>query len=196
MVTKKIKTQKTQAQFKKAIQKNGIGKIKNAKSNVVTRLQRINRVIGRFEGEVESLLKKIVKQGNRSRRELRKNFDDILARVRSGGLLAKANETRGELEREIRRLAEEAIDTVKEVEALINSDKVSDLFQNARKGLVNVVELLTDNGFVYHAKQKVLQTRQEVLSLLRIPTQGDVDKLERKLSSLEKRLSSISRKAA
>jgi polyhydroxyalkanoate synthesis regulator phasin len=156
----------------------------------------VNRVINRLEDEVESLVKRLVKQGERSRKDLKKNFDDILKKVRAGKIMARANETREEIEKDVRRVAEEVLGTVKDVESIINREKMAGILSNARDSMENLVEVLRENGLVLQAKQTVANTRREVLGFFSIPTQGDVEKLERKIVNLEKRLSNLTRKAA
>jgi len=173
--------------------KTKVGKIRSAKEGLQIRLDQVNRVINRFEGEVETLVKRLVKQGERSRKDLRKNFDDILKRVRAGKILAH---TREELEKEVRRVAEEVLGTVKDVESVLNREKMAGILTNARNSFETLVEIFRENGLVLQAKQTVANTRREVLGFFSIPTQSDVEKLERKIVNLEKRLSNLSRKAA
>lgn len=196
---KKVGKKKKVVASKKAVapkKRRRVGKIQNAKKNVFQRLEQVNRVINRFEGEVEGIVKKLVKQGEKSRKEIRKNFDGIFTRLRKGEFITKASETRDDVEREVRRLADEVIGTIKEVETLFRGDKVAGLFHNARTGIGTLVELLSDNVVVHQAINAMSNTRKEVLGLLSIPTQSEVEKLERKIVSLERRLSNLSRKAA
>jgi hypothetical protein len=170
--------------------------VENARKKIVDRIENINRVVNRFEGEVEGLFKKIVKKGERSRRELRKSFDELFTWLKKGELLALATEKRDDVEREVRRLAEDVIQSVKEIELIPSSVNFNEIFQDARKNLGSLVENLGDNDLIQRAKQTLNQTKKELLSLLSIPTQDEVVKLEKKIVSLEKRLSTLSRKAA
>ena len=200
MAVKKKKAKRTKKpQAKKTVRstrRRKISKIQSAKQSILERLEQVNRVINRFENEVEGLIKKLVKQSERSRQDLRKSFDDVLKRIHADDIFARASETRDELEKEVRRLADEVIGALKDVEALLNTAKVSGLFQSARARLNDFVEVLVESGLVAQAKQTVLRTRREMLGLLSIPTQSDVEKLERKIINLERRLSNLSRKAA
>jgi len=170
--------------------------VENAKNKIGDRIENINRVVNRFEGEVEVLFKKIVKKGERSRRELRKSFDDLFTWLKKGELMALATEKRDDVEREVRRLAEEVIQSVKEIELIPGRVNFAEIFQDARKNLGHLVDNLGDNDLIQRAKQGLNQTKKELLSLLSIPTQDEVVKLEKKIVSLEKRLSTLSRKAA
>lgn len=170
--------------------------VKKSTGTLHIALEQINKAIGRFEGEVESLVKKLVKQGERSRKDLRKNFDVLLGKIRADKLIALTRDSRDELEKEVKRLAEDVIGTIKEVEALINHEKFTGLFNNVRDNFSNLIEVFAENGLVLQAKQTVRKTRKEILHLLSIPTQSEVEKLERKIVTLEKRLSNLARRAA
>lgn len=167
-----------------------------AKQSLQGRLDQVNRVVNRFEKEFETLFKKLVKQGERSRKDLRKNFDEIAKKVRKGKLLKEASATREELEKEVRRVAEEVVATIKEAENLINTEKVTAIFSEVRGSVNGLVEVLSRNGVITQVKQAIESTRKEVLGIFKIPSQNEVEKLEKKIITLEKRLSNLSRKAA
>jgi endonuclease III len=170
--------------------------VNRAKRNLSQKVQQINKVITRLEKEVESLLKKIVHQGVTSQRELRKHFDELFAKVRNGDWKSIATDTRDDLEREVRRLGEEAVQAVRKLELLPQRTKFLEIFREVRRNVSGVVEKLTENNLIYQARATVDHTRKELLGILSIPTQEEVEKLEKKIVSLEKRLSNITRKAA
>jgi len=189
---KKSKTKKAQAK-QPAVK---LGKIAHAKRSLAQGIGQINGVLNRLEREVEGLVRKIVKQGERSRKDLRKNFDELLSKLKKGEFVSIAAETREEVEKEVRRLGDEILSVVREIENLPGRLGVEGIYRDARKSLVHLVDQLSENGFIHRAKSTLLQTRKEVLGLLSIPTQDEVEKLERKIVSLEKRLGTLSRKAA
>lgn len=171
-------------------------KIQSARQKLTHRLQRANEILNRFEKEADTLVKKLMKKGQSSRKDLRRHFDEIASRIRADKILARANGAREELEKEVLRLGEEILDTLKEVEGLVKGEKVTSLFSKAQNNFSEMTHLLLESGLVEQAKQTLQNTKRGVLSLLSIPTQQDVEKLERKIVSLERRLSSLSRKAA
>ncbi len=173
---------KSKAKKKKLLaQKKKAGPVAHAKHRIGKRIDQINGVINRLEREVEGLVKRIVRQGERSRKDLRKNFDDLLSKIRSNDWIAFASETRDDVEREIRRVAEEIVDVVKEVELIPSRLDVASLVHDMRRGLGDIVDHLNESGFIQRAKETVLKTRKEVLNLLSIPTHDEVVKLERKI---------------
>jgi len=191
MSKKAKKAHKAKKHGKAAIGKKGLSKVEQAKQKIHEQLESVNRIVNRLEGEVEVLFKKIVKKGERSSRELRKNFDGLLSWLKSG-----ASEKREDVEREVRRLAEDVIKSMKEVELIPSRVDFNGAFREVRKNFGNLVDHLSDNDFVHRAKLTLGQTKKELLAILSIPTQEEVVKLEKKIVSLEKRLSNLSRKAA
>ncbi|MFO1463448.1 MAG: hypothetical protein U1F66_06695 [bacterium] len=173
-----------------------VSNVKQAKQTITQKFEDINRVVTRLESELEVLFKKIVKKGERSSKELRRSFDDMLAWVKSGELISLAAEKRDEVEREVKRLAEEVVASVKEIELIPGKVNVKGLFRDVRKNVEGIVEQLGESDLIQRAKQGLGQTKKEILGILSIPTQDEVVKLERKIVSLEKRLSNLTRKAA
>jgi len=196
MSKKAKKAHKAKKHGKAAIGKKGLSKVEQAKQKIHEQLESVNRIVNRLEGEVEVLFKKIVKKGERSSRELRKNFEGLLSWLKSGDLITLASEKREDVEREVRRLAEDVIKSMKEVELIPSRVDFSGAFREVRKNFGNLVDHLSDNDFVHRAKLTLGQTKKELLAILSIPTQEEVVKLEKKIVSLEKRLSNLSRKAA
>ena len=163
-------------------------------NSIQTTLKQINKVISKFELEAEKVLKRLVTQGRRSRQELRRNFEDLFAKIKVGnfGLNAKGVE----IEKEVRRLADEVLNRFKDIEFLPQSEAVTKVFTDIRKNLTSFVEVLRENGLVEKAKHLMEDARENILVSLSIPTQKDVQKLERKITTLEKRLSTLVKKAA
>ncbi|MBI2335878.1 MAG: hypothetical protein HYU97_03855 [Deltaproteobacteria bacterium] len=163
-------------------------------NSIQTTLKQINKVIAKFELEAEKVLKRLVTQGRRSRQELRRNFEDLFAKIKGGNF---GLNTKGvEIEKEVRRLADEVLSRFKDIEFLPQSEAVTKVFADIRKNLASFVEVLRENGLVEKAKHLVEEARENILVSLSIPTQRDVEKLERKITTLEKRLSTLVKKAA
>src|SRR3990167_10423276 len=102
-------------------------------NSIQTTLKQINKVISKFELEAEKVLKRLVTQGRRSRQELRRNFEDLFAKIKVGnfGLNAKGVE----IEKEVRRLADEVLNRFKDIELLPQSEAVTKVFTDIRKNL-------------------------------------------------------------
>ncbi len=162
-------------------------------NSIQTTLKQINKVISKFELEAEKVLKRLVTQGRRSRQELRRNFEDLFAKMKVGNFV---NAKGVEIEKGVRRLADEVLNRFKDIEFLPQSEAVTKVFTDIRKNLASFVEVLRENGLVEKAKHLVEEARENILVSLSIPTQKDVEKLERKITTLEKRLSTLVKKAA
>lgn len=160
------------------------------------RLDKVNKILNRLEGEVESLFKRLVRQGERSSRDLRRNFDDIISKLRKSDFYAMAQEKTGDFEREVRKLADDVVEKVKGLEFGPNGFSTKRLVKDARKSFDHFVLKIEKSDIYSKAKTTAENTRAGILSLLSIPSQSEVEKLEKKIVSLEKRLHHLSQKAA
>lgn len=70
------------------------------------------------------------------------------------------------------------------------------LIREAKKNVEDLVEGIQSSDLFTRAKETARQTKDQVLSVLSIPSQQEVIKLSRKISSLEQRMNKLSRKAA
>lgn len=168
----------------------------NNKDFLKLRVDNINNILGRFEKEVEGIFKKLVKQGEKSSRELRKNFDDILKKVRKTDIYTKAQEKTEDFEKDVRKLADDIVSRVKSLELGHSLFSAKKIFKDVRKSFDSFVNKIEKTNFIEQAKEKAENTRNELLSFLSIPSQNEVERLEKKIVSLEKRIQSLSHKAA
>ncbi len=172
-------------------------KLVSKKINKVTSLQfnldQINHILVKLEGEVENLLRKVVSQGRRSQAELKKNFDILVKKAKTSPLL-KGKST--DIEKEIIKFADEVLNKVKELELIPQAGSVKKIFKEVRNNVSDIVENLVASGLVVKTRQLVSETREGILLKLSIPSQRDVEKLEKKIATLERRLGSLTKKAA
>ncbi len=160
------------------------------------RLDNINNILGRFEKEVEGIFKKLVRQGEKSSRELRKNFDDVIKKVRKTDIYTKAQEKTEDFEKEVRKLADDVVGRVKNLELGQGLFSAKKIFKDIRKTFNTFVSKIEKVDFLEQAKEKAESTRNDILSFLSIPSQNEVERLEKKIVSLEKRIQNLSHKAA
>ena len=156
------------------------------------RLNRINSVIGKLETEVEKAVEKFMKRGEKSSRVLKKNFDEILEKISGLGIYSKATEKTEEITKEIRRIADEVVSKVKGFDL----KAANNLIREIRENIDQLVEKVQANGFIEIAKGKAISTRDQVLNVLKIPSQKEVDDLSRKVVNLEKKVRTLTKKAA
>ncbi len=160
------------------------------------RLDNINNILSRLEKEAEGLFKRLVRQGEKSSRDIRKNFDDIFKKVRKTDLYAKAQEKTEDIEKEVRRLADDIVSRVKSLELGHGFFNTKKIFRDIRKNFEALVARFEKGNFFSQAREKAENTRNEILSFLSIPSQDEVERLEKKIVSLEKRIQSLAHKAA
>lgn len=160
------------------------------------RLDNINNILGRFEKEVEGIFKKLVRQGEKSSRELRRNFDDVFKRVRKTDIYTKAQERTEDFEKEVKKLADDVVHRVKNFELGHGLFSAKKIIKDVRKTFESFVTRIEKGDIVLQAKKKAESTRNDILSFLSIPSQNEVERLEKKIVSLEKRIQNLANKAA
>lgn len=163
---------------------------------VKSRFNRINQLIGRFETEFEGLFKKLVKQGEKSSKELKQNLDTLFDAVKKSNFYHTAKKKSINVEKELSRFSEDLLSKVKIFELKSGNFSGKKLLKDARKNLDLFVNKLENSTVVSLAKIRAENTRDGILSLLSIPSQSEVVKLERKISTLEKKIHTLSSKAA
>lgn len=150
-------------------------------------------LLSRLEVEAEKVLRKVVDRAEQSSRDLKKGIQSLIDQVRTEGLVTVASEKRDE----VRRIAEEVLHRAKEIQFLslgnINRDEI---VREAKKNLDDLIGRISASEFVARAKVSAINTKTQVLSILSIPSQEEVVKLSRKITSLESRVSKLTRKAA
>lgn len=168
------------------------GKNDHQKKILKKRIDKINAVIGKFEGEVEKALDKFMKKGERSSQILKKNFEDMVERISSSEIYSRASEKTEEITNEVRRVADDVVRKFKSFDL----SAAKSVLGEARENIDQLVEKLQAAEFVEIAKDKAVNTRRQVLHVLNIPSQEEVTRLTRKVTSLEKKINTISSKQA
>lgn len=156
------------------------------------RISQINKVIGKFETEVEKAVNKFMKRGEKSSQVLRRNFDEILEKISSSDLYSRATEKKEELVREFRKLSDDVVSKVKKFDLR----GAKSVLKEIRASLDEFVAKLQSTEIVEKAKEQVVTTRNQLLSVLSIPSQKDVAELTQKVTRLEKKIKTLSEKAA
>lgn len=171
-----------------------MGSVNRAKATqkkfLVKRIDQINKIITKLETEVEKAVSKFVKRGEKSSQIIRRSFDEIFDRISSTQLYSRASEKTEEFTKEIRRLADEVVGKVKSFDL----KTANHLFSDVRSNVDQIVEKLQGIGFIELAKDKAVLTKNQVLHVLNIPSQEEVDKIARKVISLERKIKTLSRK--
>lgn len=160
------------------------------KKFLVQRIDQINKIITKFEGELEKAVSKFVKRGEKSSQVIKRNFDEIFEKISSTQLYSRASEKTEELTKELRRLADEVVSKLKSFDL----KTANTFFSDVRSNVDQIVEKLQGIGLVELAKDKAVLTKNQVLHVLSIPSQEEVDKISRKVISLEKKIKTLSQK--
>ena len=185
-------------------QKRTVKRAQKGNSKYVTRSQKpagkldtFSDLLSKLELEAEKIAKRVIERAEEASTDLRQGIEELLDKVRTNGLYSVASDTKDDFERELRRLVEDVVDRAKDVELLplhaLNRDRI---IAEAKKNLEELRDRLSKTDFVTRAKDSASHTKDQVLSILSIPSQGEWTKLQRKITSLEKRVATLNKKAA
>ncbi|MBX7148903.1 hypothetical protein K1X76_07425 [bacterium] len=168
-----------------------------AKRNIKTdffkeRLTQVNKVLEKLEGEVEKAVERLMKRGEKSSKVIRKNLDEVLNKLGGLDIYSKASEKKDELTAELKTLADDVVAKLKKFDL----KAANTVLKEVRGNIDQIIDKLQDSNIVEFAKDKALSTKKQVLQVLSIPSQEEVDALNRKVVNLEKKLKTITKKAA
>lgn len=162
-----------------------------SKAFLKSRIERINVLLGRLEGEFEKAVKRFITKGEKSSKELLKSFDDVVEWLKNGQIYALANGTKESVEAEIAKLKKETLDRVKDLEALATKT----LFDEVRTELSSLLERLQTAPIVETVRTRAEKSRNHILEALNIPDQKQVDQMASRVTRLEKKIQSLSLKS-
>ena len=150
-------------------------------------------LLAKLEVEAEKVVRRLVDKTEQSSRELKKNISALVDQVRIEGLATVATEKKDDFIRK----AEEVIRHAKEIQFLsLGNFNRDELIREAKKNIDEIVTKLNTSEMLARARVTAQNTKNQVLSILSIPSQSEVVKLSRKITSLEGRVNKLTRKAA
>lgn len=155
------------------------------------RIATINKVLEKFETEVERAVNKFKKQGEKSSQVLRKNLDEIIEKISASDLYSKANEGAEGVLKEVRRIADDVVTKMKSFDIRLGKP----LVQEIRSNLQDVLGQIQENQLLERAKGRAVKTKAKVFTLLSIPSQKEVNHLGDKVAKLEKKIKNLSEKS-
>jgi polyhydroxyalkanoate synthesis regulator phasin len=150
-------------------------------------------LLSKLEVEAEKVVRRFIDKAEHSSRELKKGISALIEQVRTEGLATVASEKKDDLI----RLAEDVINRAKEIQFLpLGSFNRDEIIREAKKNLDELISRINSSEILARAKVTAVNTKNQVLSILSIPSQSEVVKLSRKITSLESRVNKLTRKAA
>lgn len=150
-------------------------------------------ILSKLELEAEKIVRRFIDKAEQSSRGLKKGISALIEQVRTEGLATVANEKKEDL----RRLAEDVITRAKEIQFLpLGNFNRDEIIREAKKNLDDLISRFSSSEILARAKVTALNTKNQVLSILSIPSQSEVVKLSRKINTLESRVNKLTRKAA
>lgn len=179
---------------------------KSTKRKSVSYVSKTKKYAGKFEGlsdllsklevEAEKIVKQFIARAEEASSDLRDSIEDLLEKVRENGIYTIASDKKDDVEREFRRLIEEVVDRAKDVELLpLNALKRDKIIREAKKNLEEIGERIHAAEWIARARVSASNAKENVLSILSIPSQNEIQKLQRKITNLEKRVNSLNKAA-
>lgn len=162
-----------------------------ASRTAARKFEGFTELLGKLEVEAEKVVRRLVEKTETSSRELKHNIQALVEQVRNEGIATVASEKKEDL----RRLAEDVIAKAKEIQFLSNINR-DDIVREAKKNLDDLINRINASDLMARARETAVHTKDQVLSILSIPSQSEVVRLQRKITNLESRVNKLTRKAA
>lgn len=146
-------------------------------------------ILNRLESEVEDLLAQPQKH-LQNRKAIMKNLNQLKQQFDLAGIKKRASQTGNQVSREFKN----AINLVREnIEANVTD---AEFIGTVRENVNGAIKQVQDSAVLEVAKDRMIDTKEQVFGMLNIPSKQDIDTLTRKVSALEKKLSSIKNQKA
>lgn len=156
------------------------------------RVEKVNQIINRLEGEVERAVKKLISKGEKSSKEMLRTFDEMLEWIKNGQIYAIASGTKDSLEAEIAKVKKETLSRVREFESIASKT----IFSEVKNDLATLIDRVNGSSLVDTVKSQAEKSRNQLFEVLHIPDQRQVEQVASRVARLEKKIQSLSKKAA
>jgi len=156
------------------------------------KLNQINSVLNSLEKELDKALSSFRKKKDVSSKKIRKNLDEIINKLGAQDILTTASEKAGGLKKDIQKMADGVLKTLKSFDI----KKTDSFFDDVKIQLDDIVGKLQKSNVVHTVWGRAQKTQERILNVLKVPSQKDLKDLNKKVDVLEKKIKTISRKAA
>ena len=119
-----------------------------------------------------------------------RNIDEIIETLNATELRDLAMEKKAEWTKEIKKICKDVVKNFKNLDAHLADNALLD---SVKENLNEALNRVTHSDVLENAMTKVADTKNQVFSILNIPTQTDIETLTRKVVVLEKKLKTISK---
>jgi len=116
-----------------------------------------------------------------------KNFD-IFDRVGAAEFKSYAKQKRDEVTKEFKKVSKDFVDNVKTLDLKFVD---ADVLENIKDNINNAITRVQDLEVLETAKEKVSDARNQMFTILNIPSQNEVNSLIRKVATLEKKVNAL-----
>lgn len=163
-------------------------------------LSGLNNILQSIEGGVEKAVSTVRKQGLKTGASVVKGFDVLSDNINVSDIRDKAfektDELKDELKKEIKRIRKLSGNLLESLKGMDVNLDTSVVLSKIRENLSLVYTRAQELEMVEFAKGKISDTKNQVFTMLQIPSQVELDNLVRKVVSLEKKIKTISKHSA
>lgn len=149
----------------------------------------LGTILQSIEDGVEKAVSTVRKQGLKTSATI--NVSDIRDKA-----FEKTDEIRDEFKKEIKRIRKLSGDLLESLKGMDVNLDTSVVLSKIRDNVSHVFTRAQELEMVEFAKGKISDTKNQVFTMLQIPSQVELDNLARKVVSLEKKIKTISKHAA
>lgn len=154
-------------------------------------LSGLNNILQSIEGGVEKAVSTVREQGMKTGANVIKGFDSL-----SDNAFEKTDEIKGELKKEIKRIRKLSGNLLESLKGMDVNLDTSVILTKIRENLGQAFTRAQELEMVEFARGKISDTKNQVFTMLQIPSQVELDILARKVVSLEKKIKTISKHSA
>ena len=120
-----------------------------------------------------------------------KHLEEFKEKFSTNDWLALANQKRDRLVKELYHLGEEMVEKIKAADILANRDQ---LIHDTKQHLESIVKKVNSSKLLDRAMATAKNTSEDILSFFNIPSSRELVQLQKRLASLEKKISHIKEK--
>lgn len=160
----------------------------------------LGNILQSIEDGVEKAVSTVRKQSLKTGATVVKGFDTLSDNMNVSDIRDKAfektDEIKDEFKKEIKRIRKLSGDLLESLKGLDVNLDTSVVLSKIRDNVSHVFTRAQELEMVEFAKGKISDTKNQVFTMLQIPSQVELDNLARKVVSLEKKIKTISKHSA
>lgn len=145
------------------------------------------RLVAMLERELHKVLRPMGKKRQQSGEKVMKGIEELIGRLDAQEIKTKAFAKKDEITKELKK----QVKKLKKLDVKLND--AAPIVEQVRDNVNGAIHRVQDLEMMEFARGKISDTKNQVFTLLNIPSQTDLDNLVRKISTLEKKVNSLNK---